>query len=287
MRNEKNRLPKWLTVRFPGRGYRATEREIKEQRLGTICIEARCPNRFDCWQRGTATFLIMGNVCTRNCRFCNVRVGIPDKIDYREADEILKFVKKHHLKYIVITSVTRDDLNDGGSQYFAYVINKIRQNSSAQVEVLIPDFDGNIEFLEKIISAKPVVIAHNLETVPRLTAAIRSHASYRVSLGVLKNIKKINPALLTKSGIMVGLGETSDEVIDVLRDLHSANCDIVTIGQYLQPASKNIEVRCFIPPDEFDFFSEEAKKIGIKKIFSGPFVRSSFHADEAIELLSS
>jgi lipoic acid synthetase len=251
--------------------------------INTICTSARCPNIYECWGSKTATFMILGDTCTRNCRFCNVKKGNPGGfIDKDEIDRLLDAIKKLKLRYVVITSVDRDDLPDGGASHFANVINAIKEEfSEVIVEVLTPDFGGSHESIIKILDAKPHVYGHNIETVARLTPIVRDRrASYSQSLNVLKFVKKYNSKILTKSSILLGLGETEKEVIQTMRDLHDAQVDILTIGQYLQPTRKHYPVKEYIHPEIFKYYEDIGYKMGFGVVVSGPLVRSSYRAAE-------
>ena len=249
--------------------------------LHTVCQEAMCPNQAECFKDGTATFLIMGRVCTRNCAFCAIEHGKPDMIDPLEPANVAKAVFLMQLKYAVITSVTRDDLLDGGANHYANTTHEIRQmNPGAKVELLIPDFKGSFNSLSVVMKAIPDVLNHNLETVPSLYCFVRPQADYSRSLKLIRDVKHINPNSVTKSGIMIGLGESSEEVLMLFDDLREARCDILTIGQYLQPSHHHYPVKEYIHPDVFKFYENEAKKRGFKGVTSAPFVRSSYKAYE-------
>ena len=278
MRIREKRHPKWMKVPLPvGSGFNEVKRLVKDNQLHTVCQSAHCPNIGECWGQGTATFMILGDICTRNCRFCAVTSGKPGSVDFDEPKRVAEAVKTLSLKYAVITSVTRDDLPDGGSSIFASVINKIReQTPDCRIEVLIPDFLGSQKSLEQVFLARPDVLNHNLETVPSLYSAVRPAASYSRSLQVL-HLAKQN-GLISKSGIMLGLGETHEEVIQVMRDLRKVNCDFLTLGQYLQPSASHLPIEKYIEPDEFVQLKEEGMALGFKHIESGPLVRSSYHA---------
>lgn len=252
---------------------------LKELQLNTVCESALCPNIVECFAKGTATFMILGNVCTRNCRFCAVSKGDPVEVDEDEPYRIAYATKRLNLNHVVITSVTRDDLPDGGSEQFANTIKVIRSEMpEVTIEVLTPDFKGDVSAISKVVSEGPNVFNHNVETVPRLYPAVRSLANYRRSLEVLRTVKELNPYIYTKSGIMLGLGETRSEVSEVIRDLKEAGCDILTIGQYLNPTKDHFPVREYIHPKVFSEIAEEAKNIGFRFVASSPFVRSSFNA---------
>ncbi len=274
------RRPSWLKVRMPTGGQFAEVRKLVAQHhLHTVCESARCPNVGHCWSRRTATFMILGDVCTRNCRFCAVKTGKPTAVDLDEPRRVAEAVRTLNLRYAVITSVTRDDLEDGGASIFAETIRQIRAAvPGCQVEVLIPDFKGSAAALRTVLDAKPDVLNHNLETVPRLYRQVRPQANYARSLQVLERARRAG--FVTKSGLMLGLGESLDEVKEVMRDLRSVGCQILTLGQYLQPTRQHLPVARFVPPKEFDALRDYGLAIGFQHVASGPLVRSSFHADE-------
>ena len=250
-------------------------------KLHTVCDSAQCPNRTECFAEGTATFMLLGDICTRNCTFCAVRKGKPLPPDPQEPEHIVEAVSKLGLRYVVITSVTRDDLPDGGASHFAQTIEAIRSyNAEISVEVLIPDFRGTLSALRTVIDASPTVLNHNVETVPRLYPEVRPQAKYQRSLEVLKQAKLLNSELLTKSGLMLGLGESRQEVIEVMADLRQAGCDILTIGQYLQPSLRHYKLVRYIPLKEFEEYQNIGRETGFISVISGPLVRSSFHAAE-------
>lgn len=280
----KERLPEWLTVKAPKAGaYDEMTEYLKAMGLHTVCQSASCPNIGECFSKHTATFMILGNTCTRNCGFCGVYSGKPDEVDTGEPKRVAEASKKLRLRYIVVTSVTRDDLPDGGANQFAETIRQIRDMiPDAGIEVLIPDFGGKRESLEVVISAEPFVLNHNIETVPRLYSTARSAANYLRSLHLLETVKQINPSIYTKSGLMVGLGESDAEVTQVLTDLRNAACDIVTIGQYLRPSKNNLPVVEYIHPDVFGYYRQIGIDLGFKHVASGSFVRSSYHASEIL-----
>ncbi len=278
--------PSWLKVKVgSGENFYKVMETIKKEGLHTICHEANCPNLGECFSRGTATFMILGDICTRNCRYCNVKHGKPAKTDYLEPKRIANAVKKLNLKYVVITSVTRDDLKDYGAKTFRNTIKEIRKISDAKIEILTPDFNLDINALKKVIAIRPDVFAHNIETVERLFPTIRPKSNFRRSIVFLKKIKELNPKQITKSGMMVGLGETKKEIIKTIKTLKMAKVDIFTIGQYLQPRKDLAEVKRYYTPDEFLEFKNIAYKLGFKLVFSGPLVRSSYHAEEAIKCI--
>lgn len=253
--------------------------------LATVCEEASCPNISECFEKGAATFLILGKVCTRGCAFCGVAKGRPGPPDPGEPERVASGVKKLGLKYVVVTSVTRDDLPDEGAGHFAAVIRALREHCGAElvVEVLVPDFHAREECVRAVVAARPNVFNHNLETVERLYPSVRPQGDYRRALQVLEAAKRLAPALTTKSGLMVGLGETQDEVHAALRDLRAAGCDIVTIGQYLQPSKAHVPVREFVPPDVFKSYETYALGLGFSAAACGPFVRSSYQADRVFQ----
>ena len=274
--------PAWLRRRLPsGPAYESVRTLLKDSRLHTVCQEARCPNQWECFSARTATFLIMGPSCTRNCRFCAVDHGPIHPLDPREPIRIAETARQLGLNYVVITSVTRDDLSDGGAHHFAEVIQAIRGlMPEAGIEVLIPDFQGNPDILKIVLDANPDVLSHNMETVPRLYPKVRPEAVYGRSLSLIHQAGKAGPRIQTKSGLMMGMGETPDEVRQTLKDLRHAGCQILTLGQYLQPSSDQLPVERFIPPDVFDAWKIEALSMGFSQVASGPFVRSSYHAKE-------
>ena len=276
------RLPEWLKVQLPGQGeYAATKALLRRQNLHTVCEEARCPNLGHCWERGTATIMILGDLCTRRCGFCAVPPGRPNGwIDWDEPRRVGEAVAAMGLRHTVITSVARDDLEDGGSTIFAQVIREIRRQSNTVVEVLIPDFRGREEDLARVIEAGPEVINHNLETVERLHPVVRPSARYQRSLELLRRVRDSGRGIKAKSGIMLGLGETDDEVTRALEDLAAHGCELLTIGQYLRPSPNHLPVVEYVHPDKFRWWATRAEAIGIAGVASGPLVRSSFHADE-------
>ena len=279
----KKRKPKWLRVKLPtGENYKQVRSLVDDYKLHTICESGHCPNMGECWGAGTATFMILGNTCTRSCGFCNVATGRPLPVDCDEPDRVGRSIKLMKVKHAVITSVDRDDLSDGGSIIWAETINAIRRISpGTTMETLIPDFRGIENQMDRVLEAGPEVISHNMETVRRLTRQVRIQAQYDRSMGVLKYLKD-NGAHRTKSGIMLGLGEEVDEVRQSLYDLREANVDVVTLGQYLQPTSNHLPVNNFVEPDVFKQLEEEALKLGFIHVESGPLVRSSYHAEKHI-----
>jgi len=280
--------PSWLKVRYSGNNnIKFVQDLIKSLSLHTVCQEANCPNIGECFSKRTATFMILGKYCTRNCTFCNVTKATPLKVDEMEPDNVAEAVKILNLEYVVITSVTRDDLEDGGASHFANVINKIRYNCpDVNIEVLIPDFKGNLDSLSKVVKANPNVINHNIETIPRLYKMVRPMASYKRSLEILKYVKIMDDNIITKSGIMLGLGEEKEEVIDALNDLNNVGCDLITIGQYLAPSEKHFPVKEYIKPEVFKDYEKLALEIGFKGVASGPFVRSSYNAKQMLKSVS-
>ncbi|MGZ3524493.1 MAG: lipoyl synthase [Thermodesulfobacteriota bacterium] len=276
------RKPPWLKKRLPpSQDLQKVKSILDETNLHTVCEEARCPNLGECFARGTSTFLILGKICTRDCGFCAVEHGAPAQPDEAEPEKVAQAVKKMGLQYVVITSVTRDDLSDGGASLFAKAIQTIRAlNSKTKVEVLIPDFQGDPSALEVVLKERPDVLNHNIETVSRLYPEVRPQADYERSLHLLKRSKASHPDVLTKSGFMLGLGENRKEVLELLRDLRAAGCDLLTIGQYLQPRPDRLAVVRFVPPEEFEEHQRIGEEMGFRAVASSPFVRSSFHAFE-------
>jgi len=281
-------LPSWLKKKAP------KQEVLKEMQdlfhslsLHTVCEEARCPNIGECFARRTATFMILGDRCTRNCRFCAVKKGSPLPLDLEEPKNVAKAVGKLGLRYVVITSVTRDDLEDGGANQFAETVREIRKLSDGEIkiEVLIPDFKGSLSSLKAVLEARPDVLNHNLETVSRLYPQVRPLANYEQSLKLLKQAKQINSSVYTKSGLMVGLGETFEEVVEAMRDLRKAGCDILTIGQYLRPSPEHLEVREYLRPEKFREYEKVGKSLGFFSVVSGPFVRSSYQAREVWDMI--
>ena len=276
------RRPEWLKLSPLDPTILATMRKFtRELKLHTVCESARCPNRTKCFAEGTATFMILGDICTRNCTFCAVKCGKPQAPDPQEPEHIVEAVDELGLRYVVITSVTRDDLPDGGSFHFAQTIKTVHKyNPNIPVEVLIPDFKGSLSALRMVIDALPSVLNHNIETVPRLYPEVRPRAEYQRSLKLLKQAKLLDSRLLTKSGLMLGLGELRQEIIEVMADLRHANCDILTIGQYLPPSLRHHKLVRYIPPEEFEEYQNMGRQMGFVSVISGPLVRSSFHAAE-------
>jgi lipoic acid synthetase len=277
--------PAWLKVKFPqGPNYQELRALMREQELHTICEEALCPNIGECWENRTATFLILGDICTRNCGFCAVTTGRPTGLDLDEPERLARAVQRIGLRHIVITSVTRDDLADGGATIFAATIERLRAYTpGCGVEVLIPDFQGNWNALATVMAARPDILNHNMETVPRLYARVRPKAIYAQSLELLRRAKQLAPAITTKSGLMAGLGETRAELLDTFADLRRQAVDVLTVGQYLRPSLKHLPVERYVTPEEFAELKAEAKAMGFAHVESGPLVRSSYHAHEQIE----
>lgn len=282
------RRPPWIKVRAPGgEEYERVRGIMRDQKLHTVCEEAQCPNIGECWGRGTATFLMMGDTCTRSCGFCDIKTGRPNPLDWNEPNRIAQSVRALGLRHVVITSVNRDDRADGGAPIFAMVIRRIRQlQPGCSIEVLIPDFKGNTNALKIVMDAQPEILNHNVETVPRLFKQVQPQDNYDWAMETLANAKQMDPLVLTKSGIMVGLGETFDEVVEVMGDLAARGVDILTIGQYLQPSKQHLPVERFYLPEEFDRFIEIGKALGFKWVESGPLVRSSYRADQQVRALS-
>src|SRR5690554_284720 len=279
--------PEWLRIRATmGPNYRRLKNMMRGLALHTVCEEAQCPNMFECWESGTATFMILGDICTRACGFCAVKSGRPTELDWAEPARVAEAVKAMGLKHAVITSVTRDDLLNGGAEIFHNTIKAVREVSpGTSIEVLIPDFQGNWEALKITMDARPEILNHNMETVPRLYPWVRPKAVYEQSLELLRRAKEMDPDVLTKTGIMVGLGETLEEIEQVMRDVHAAGVDIMTIGQYLRPSVKHLPVEKYYTPEEFDQLKRMGEAIGIPHVESGPLVRSSYHAREQFEKL--
>ncbi len=282
---ERKRLPAWLKKRLPTNGAAAcTARVLEFFRLSTVCWSARCPNMGECYSRRVATFMIMGDICTRNCGFCGVRSGRPVSLEPDEPHRVAAAARDLGLGHVVITSVTRDDLPDGGAAHFAATINAVREVlHNATIEVLVPDFLGDDASIRTVLQANPEIYNHNVETVPRLYPSVRPEANYQRSLDVLKSVKKIAPDVITKSGMMLGLGERDEEVIRVLSDLRRAGCEMLTLGQYLRPEMNNLPVAEFISPEVFERYERLALSMGFNSAYCGPFVRSSYNAAEFVE----
>jgi lipoic acid synthetase len=278
---EQVRKPKWLRVKLPvGQNYKNLRNLVDNYKLHTICESGNCPNMGECWGAGTATFMILGNTCTRSCGFCAVATGRPSAVDWDEPERVARSVKLMQVKHCVITSVDRDDLADGGSILWAETVKAVRRMSpGTTMETLIPDFKGETKNIDRIVQVAPEIVSHNMETVRRLTRKVRIQAQYDRSLEVLRYMKAIGQPR-TKSGVMLGLGENIAEVLETMNDLRQANVDIVTLGQYLQPTPKHLPVQEFVTPETFDFLKEEGLKMGFRYVESGPLVRSSYHAEK-------
>ena len=277
-------IPPWIRIRVSeGENFKQLKGLVQDRKLHTVCEEARCPNIFDCWSRRTATFMILGDVCTRACRFCAVTSGRPTELDLGEPLRVADSVAQLGLRHAVITSVDRDDLADGGSGIFARTIRAIRRRSpDTTIEVLTPDFQGDLEAVRTVVEARPDIFNHNTETVPRLYARIRPKAVYANSLALLRHVKALAPSMVTKSGLMVGLGETEDELVEVFRNMRAHNIDVLTVGQYLRPTKKHAEVVRYYRPEEFADLKATAVQMGFRHVEAGPLVRSSYHADEQV-----
>lgn len=278
--SRKKNWPSWLKKRiYLTDNNEYTQQTINNLKLNTVCLSAHCPNLSECFSQKQVTFLILGNSCTRSCRFCAIKNDIPQAVDEYEPERIAQAVKKLRLRYVIVTSVTRDDLADGGATQFSKTITEVRRiNSKVKIEVLVPDFQGLEEAVKIILESKPDVFNHNIETVPRLYRRIRPQAQYQRSLNVLDMAKRINQKAITKSGLMLGLGEKEDEVLRVFEDLVRINCAVLTLGQYLKPTNSKTEIKKFINPEQFERYARRAKQIGFKYVFSGPWVRSSYYA---------
>ncbi len=281
-------IPPWIRTRVvEGENFKELKQLVQARRLHTVCEEAKCPNIFDCWSRRTATFMILGDVCTRACRFCAVTSGRPAELDIGEPLRVAESVAQLGLRHAVITSVDRDDLADGGSGMFARTIKAIRRRSPATtIEVLTPDFQGDLAAVQTVVEARPDIFNHNTETVPRLYARIRPKAVYANSLALLQHVKRLAPEMVTKSGLMVGLGETEDELRDVFRNMRAHDIDVLTVGQYLRPSKKHAEVARYYRPEEFVELKQQAMEMGFAHVEAGPMVRSSYHADEQVPVAS-
>ena len=275
------RLPDWLKRPLPaGNENFYTHTLLRELRLETVCENARCPNRPECYSRRTATFMILGNICTRPCGFCSVPRGDPEPLEADEPERVAEAAHRLNLRHVVITSVTRDDLPDGGADHFARCVLAVRARTTAAVEVLTPDFLGDTGAIDRVMAAEPEVYNHNMETVPRFYKKVRGRADYRRSLDLLAYVKRRAPRMMTKTGLMLGLGETREELLDTLADIREVGVDALTLGQYLTPTLKHVPVVRYLPPEEFDELAILARRLGFAKVASGPFVRSSYHADE-------
>jgi len=283
------RLPPWLRVKFNNnQAFHEVDSLLRDNSLHTVCQEALCPNRGECWGAGTATFLLLGDVCTRACKFCDVKHGQPGALDWEEPERIAQSVRAMNLEHAVVTSVNRDERRDGGAPIFAMLIRRIRQlQPDCSVEVLIPDFKGSLEALKIVMDAGPDILNHNLETVPQLFKTIQPQSSFEASRATLSNAKKLKPNALTKSGLMVGLGETMAQIKETMVDIRSWDVDILTIGQYLQPSKNHIPVERFYPPEEFEELKAYGLELGFKWVESAPLVRSSYHAADQVRALGS
>ncbi|MDB5084494.1 MAG: lipA [Bacilli bacterium] len=277
--------PDWLKIRVnTGENYQELKQLMRSQTLHTVCEEARCPNIYECWQNRTATFMILGAICTRACRFCAVTSGRPTELDLAEPERVADSVEAMELRHVVVTSVARDDLTDGGASVFAATIRAIRvKRPTCSVEVLIPDFMGDLSALETVMKADPDILNHNVETVRRLSDKVRSKAKYDRSLELLQRAKSINASIPSKSSVMLGVGETEAEVVETMQDLRAVNVDILTLGQYLQPTPNHLRIEKYWTPDEFANFKQQGIALGFKHVESGPLVRSSYHAHEQVQ----
>jgi len=285
----KRRHPEWIRARIPsGENYERLNELMRSKSLHTVCEEAQCPNMGECWGAGTATFLMMGDICTRSCAFCDIKTGRPLPLDFAEPLRVATAVKAMNLRHVVITSVNRDERKDGGAPIFAAVIQRVREmQPGCSIELLIPDFKGSADALKIVMDARPEILGHNVETVPRLFKKVQPQDHYEWAMATLENAKKMDPEVLTKSGIMVGLGETWDEVLAVMQDLVERGVDILTVGQYLQPrADQHLPVEKYYHPDEFAELKRIGLEMGFKWVESGPLVRSSYHADQQVRALS-
>ena len=272
---------------MPEPGMLLTEGILTDLRLQTVCESARCPNRTECWSQQTATFMILGNVCTRPCGFCSVPKGKTELVELDEPERVAEAAERLGLSHVVITSVTRDDLPDGGADHFYDCVLAVRERTGAAVEVLTPDFMGNTDAIDRVLESSPDVFNHNTETVPRLYHRVRRNADYQRTLDLLARVKTRRPEIPSKSGLMLGLGETIQEVLEVCADLRSVGCEMITIGQYLQPSAEHLPVERFVPPEEFDEIGELVRQLGFGMVASGPFVRSSYHAGEMVNEMAA
>ncbi len=280
--NAARRLPSWMKVRMPGGpNYIDLKRLLRDSSLHTVCEEARCPNIGECWERRAATFMVLGDICTRRCHYCAVTTGTPMGIDVMEPERLARTVQKLGLRYCVITSVNRDDLADGGALIFSRCVRRVNDLvPGCRVEVLVPDFDGSMPALETVVRARPSVLNHNIESVRRVFPRVRPRGDYRRSLDLLAAVKEMDPEMPTKSGIIVGMGEEWEELVETMEDLRAVGCDLLTVGQYLRPSQKHLPVDRFYSPEEFDRIRTIGEGLGFKHVASGPLVRSSYHADE-------
>jgi lipoic acid synthetase len=277
--------PDWIKIKLTtGDNYQEIKSMMRSKTLHTVCEEARCPNIYECWANRTATFMILGDICTRACRFCAVNTGMPTELDLQEPERVAEAAESMNLRHCVVTSVARDDLKDGGAQIFAETVAAIRKRLPlCSVEVLIPDFLGDRDSLEIVMNSKPDILNHNIETVERMSDRVRAKAKYRRSLELLRRAKEMQPEIPTKSSIMLGVGEEWDEILQAMNDLRAVDCDILTLGQYLQPSPKHLNVEKYYPPEEFARLKEEGLKRGFSHVESGPLVRSSYHAHEQVK----
>ncbi|WP_211746565.1 lipoyl synthase [Paenibacillus sp. Marseille-Q4541] len=277
--------PEWIKIKLTaGEHYQEIKTMMRSKTLHTVCEEARCPNIYECWANRTATFMILGDICTRACRFCAVNTGLPTELDLKEPERVAEAAEQMNLQHCVVTSVARDDLKDGGASIFAETIKAIRRKLPlCSVEVLIPDFMGNKEALQIVMDAKPDILNHNIETVERLSDQVRAKAKYERSLELLQRAKEMQPGIPTKSSIMLGLGEEWEEILQTMDDLRAVDCNIMTIGQYLQPSNKHLYVQRYVTPEEFAKLKEEGLAHGFSHVESGPMVRSSYHAHEQVK----
>lgn len=283
--SNKQTKPDWIKIKLTtGDNYNEIKSMMRSKTLHTVCEEARCPNIYECWANRTATFMILGDICTRACRFCAVNTGLPTELDMQEPERVAEAAEQMNLRHCVVTSVARDDLKDGGAYIFAETVKAIRKRLPlCTVEVLIPDFMGNAESLQIVMDVKPDILNHNIETVERMSDRVRAKAKYKRSLELLKNAKQMQPDIPTKSSIMLGVGEEWDEILKAMDDLRAVDCDIMTIGQYLQPSPQHLNVDKYYTPEEFAILKEEGLKRGFSHVESGPLVRSSYHAHEQVK----
>jgi lipoic acid synthetase len=288
-KHESGRLPPWLRVKFNNsKTFHEVDSLMQSQSLHTVCQEALCPNRAECWGEGTATFLLLGDICTRSCKFCDIKHGQPGALDWDEPERIARSIQGMNLKHAVVTSVNRDERRDGGAPIFAMLIRQVRElQPGCSIEVLIPDFKGSLEALKIVMDAGPDILNHNLETVPRLFKSIQPQSSYQVSRDTLVNAKKLQPDAITKSGLMAGLGETREEIKETMAEVRSWDVDILTVGQYLQPSKNHLPVARFYTPDEFEELKNYGLELGFKWVESAPLVRSSYHAAEQVRALKA
>ncbi len=284
MTTERLRKPDWLKVKFPaGKHFAKIDRFHRQHGLHSVCRSAACPNQGECWSKGTATFMILGDQCSRHCRFCNVTSGALPAPDPQEPAKVAEAISELELKHAVITSVTRDDLADGGASHFASLIEEIRRRSDCRIELLIPDLQGDWDSLEIILAAGPDILGHNTETVPRLYPEVRPEAVYERSLELIAEVHRRHPEIVTKSGLMLGMGETEAEVLHVMEDLRDHHCRLLTLGQYLAPTRQHYPVQRYVTPEEFAAYAEKGKSLGFDHVEAGPLVRSSYHAEEQFE----